>query len=351
MTRVAKLESGSLPASFSKLPEPSKESQRLGRSSVWLKFGSHLRTLSPHLIPVARGNAPRRNIRFSLEDPKRGQVWLSGTLRVPVGAEDLIVLVHGLGGNSESPYVRAAALAAEKLGIATFSISLRGADRLGEDFYNIALTADLHAAMACKELLAFKRIDLLGFSMGGHVALTYATEAGDSRVCSVAAICTPLDLKIEQLHFDRELHPLYRWHVLRGLKSIYAAVAKRRAVPSELHEVMAVKTVHDWDRLTIAPRYGYPTPEAYYDELSVGPKLGSLRMPALLIAGEVDPIVPTRAILNPLANLSQPPAHLDLHWVRSAGHVSLSRQFNLGLSANLGLVPQVSAWMRSRAKN
>ena len=319
------------------------------KSSIWTTIGSHWRTLSPHFIPVPKGRAPRRTIRFSLEDPRRGKIWLTGSLRVPEGAKELLVLVHGLGGSSDSSYIRSAALHAERMGLATFSLCLRGADRRGEDFYNIALTADLHAAMVCKELSAFTRIDLLGFSMGGHVVLTYATEVVDQRVRSVAALCTPLDLEIEQQYFDHDLHPLYRWHVLRGLKSIYSAVAQKRAVPSELSEVMAVKTVREWDRLTIAPRYGYPNPETYYRELSVGPKLPKLCIPALLIAIEHDPIVPERAILDPLLKLSDYPALLDVRWVHSGGHIALSRNFHLGQAAKTGLLPQVAAWMRSRA--
>ena len=309
---------------------------------------SHWRTLLLHLKPIRAGRAPRSEVRVSLEDPTVGRVWISGTLRVPKGARDLIVLVHGLGGNNESPYCRMAALEAEREGLATFSISLRGADRRGEDFYNIALTADLHAAIGAPELRAFERIDLFGFSMGGHVALTYACEAGDQRVRSVAALCTPLDLEIEQRYFDEHLFPIYRRHVLQGLKSIYAAVAARREVPTDPRLVQAVETVYEWDRLTIAPRYGFESPEAYYRELSVGRKLPHLRMPALLLGVERDPIVPQVAIRAPLAALNELPPLLDLRWIGRGGHVSLASDVSLGMSAALGLVPQVSAWMRER---
>ena len=309
---------------------------------------SHLWTLLPHVKPIRSGRAPRREVRIPLEDPRVGRVWISGTLRVPEGARELLVLVHGLGGSSESPYCRIAALEAERAGLATFSISLRGADRRGEDFYNIALTADLHAAIGAPELSEFDCIDLLGFSMGGHVALTYACEAGDQRVRSVAALCTPLDLELEQRYFDEHLFPLYRRHVLHGLKSIYAAVAARREVPSDPLLVQAVETVYEWDRLTIAPRYGFESPEEYYRELSVGRKLPDLRMPALLLAVERDPIVPQAAIRAPLDALAQPPALLDLRWLDRGGHVSLASDVSLGMNADLGLVPQVSAWMRER---
>lgn len=318
-----------------------KEREKTGLESHW-------RTLLPHLKPIRAGRAPRREVRVALEDPVVGQVWISGSLRVPEGARELLVLVHGLGGSSESPYCRMAALEAEREGLATFSISLRGADRRGEDFYNIALTADLHAAIGAPELREFESIDLLGFSMGGHVALTYACEVGDQRVRSVAALCTPLDLEIEQRYFDEHLFPLYRRHVLQGLKSIYMAVAARREVPSDPRLVQAVETVYEWDRLTIAPRYGFESPEAYYHELSVARRLPRLRMPALLLALERDPIVPQAAIRAPLAALDEHPPLLDLRWIGKGGHVALASDVSLGMSAGPGLVRQVSAWMRER---
>jgi predicted alpha/beta-fold hydrolase len=95
----------------------------------------HYWTLMPRLGRALRRSAAPPGIAWStvLLDPTTGDVRLSGRLHVPLGAREAVVLVHGLGGSTESDYLRAAAAAAESAGIASLRLSLRGADRRGED--------------------------------------------------------------------------------------------------------------------------------------------------------------------------------------------------------------------------
>ncbi len=319
-------------------------------NSFRARMSGHARTLAPSFFPVGRGREPERTIRFALEDPDVGQVNLSGALREVPGSRECVVLIHGLGGSSESYYCRAAANQAEIEGLSSLRLSLRGADREGEDFYNIALTADLHAALATEELRNYERIYIVGFSMGGHVVLHYACEARDPRVSAVVALCTPLDLKRVQVFFDDRCRWLYRQHVLKGLKSIYMAVAERRKeLPTDPKLVAAVQTVHEWDRLTIAPRYGYDSPEAYYAELSVGPRLNELVLPSLLVAALRDPVIPQEVITASLNELDSKRSPLETMWVRRAGHIAFRRKLDLNQAAPVGLMPQLIAWLRAHS--
>ncbi len=312
-----------------------------------------LRTLAPfvrHRVAPLRLPEPQA-WHTTLEDRAMGRIRLTGLLREAPRARDLLLLAHGLGGSPESYYCRRCAHAAADFGFSTLSLALRGADRLGEDVYNIALREDLAAAVASPALAGYERVFVIGYSMGGYVSLHYARGPLDPRVKAVAAICTPLDLLSAQRYIDSTRAWLYRHHVLNGLKAIYSAVAARgRPVPTAPAEVRAVRTMYDWDRLAIAPRYGYTGPEQYYEALSIKPHIGDLAVPALLVAARDDPIVPTSTIEPFLAQRERGAGQrLDVRWAERAGHVAFPRDFDLGFGPRLGLEGQVFQWFLGRA--
>ncbi|MCG8456345.1 MAG: hypothetical protein MI919_08685, partial [Holophagales bacterium] len=149
--------------------------------------------------------------RASVEDPWLGQVPLTGKLAAAARGEReaaahggaLIVLVHGLGGCSDSLYLLRAARVCHRLGLSSLRLDLRGSDREGHDIYHAGLSSDLAVALASEDLRPFGEIYLLGFSVGGHVVLRFATEVDDPRVKAVSAVCSPLDLAATVDHFDQ----------------------------------------------------------------------------------------------------------------------------------------------------
>ena len=313
----------------------------------------HLWTLQPHfgaaLDPSKfwRSPPPIEPWSTELPDGVAGAVRLTGDHRRVAGSDALVVLVHGLGGRPNSVYTKRAGELFAEHGFSSLALALRGADRRGDDFYNIALTADLHAALRSQEFTQYRDVYVVGFSMGGHVTLCLGTEPEDSRLRAVVAICTPVHLKTAQLHIDSRHVAFYRRWVLSGLKEIYEAnvQAGRRALPSAADAVAAVRTIHQWDTLTIAPRYGYRSPEHYYEDLSVVHRLGQLEVPALLLLVEMDPIIPPAIVMPFLANR---PARLDVRTVRHGGHLAFPRSLQLGCGPRPGLIGQLVGWFEQR---
>lgn len=311
-----------------------------------------LRTVWPyarHALRMPEAPEPEE-WETELVDPDLGPVRISGRLRRQPGASECVLLAHGLGGSTESYYALRGAGAAARMGMDSLALSLRGSDRRGEDFYNIALFADLVAACASPELAGYERLYVLGYSMGGYVTLHFGLNVEDPRVKAVATMCTPIDLKAAQVYIDSSRAWFYRHHCLSGLKSIYAAVAEKNPerVPTEHGRVQAVKTMWDWDDLAIAPRYGYETPEAYYDALTLRRRLGEFRVPALLVADRGDPIIPARTI-EPFLDSARSPSGLPLEvrWVRGGGHVTFPADLDLGFGPERGIEPQLYQWFRS----
>lgn len=277
----------------------------------------------------------------TIDDDLLGQVTLRGLLD-DGRSRTVVVVIHGLGGSAESHYMVDAARAVAKAGFDCLRLNLRGAGLDGEDFYHAGLWSDLHAVLSSPELSGYEHLLLLGFSLGGHVALRYATESVDPRVRAIAAVCSPLDLERSAEAIDRPGRWLYRRHVLSGLKRSYAAIARRRQVPVPLERARRVRRIMEWDELVVAPRHGFSSARHYYREAAVGPRLDRVGVPSLLVAAEHDPMVLDHTLRPVLEGVSDV---LEVRWVARGGHVGFPRDFDLGEPAAAGMTSQLVAWL------
>ncbi|MCA8973500.1 MAG: alpha/beta fold hydrolase [Planctomycetes bacterium] len=312
------------------------------------RLHGHLWTVLPTLRDQLRPPpAPTpTTVRFVAADAIYGEVSLSGELRHREGAEDVVLLVHGLGGSCRSAYVRRAAYEFAGAGFATFALDLRGAERRGEAIYNVALHDDLAAACSAPAMRRYRRIFVLGFSMGGHVGIHFAAAVTDPRVRAVAASCAPLDLGATQRHIDTPHRAGYRHYVLAGLKAIYAAVAARRAVPTPEPQVRRCRTFHEWDRLVIAPQFGFDSPESFYAARSARTVLPRLRVPVRLVLAASDPVIPPALALPWWSQAAA--GMLEVHVAGRGGHLHFGSDLDLGVHGPRGLVPQLAAsWART----
>lgn len=252
--------------------------------------------------------------------------------------------MHGLGGSAESSYL---APMAERLvadGWTTLRVNLRGADRSGADLYHAGLTVDFPRILEAPPLAAARHIALVGFSLGGHVALRFATESADPRFVAVATICAPLDLDRGATALDTSRWSIYRSHLLEGLNEVYAEVAARRPMPVPLERLLRARTIREWDGLAVAPRFDFDSAEDYYVKASVAPRLDRLSRLALLVYSDADPMVPWSTVEPALRRL--PPSARVVRTPRG-GHVGFPRDLDLGLGATPGLQAQIAAWLDS----
>lgn len=277
----------------------------------------------------------------TLRDDRHGTITLRGELRAPADADRVVVLVHGLGGSHDSAYMHQAASALHRRGLATLCLSLRGADRSGADVYHAGLTADLDAALASAALRRFAHIHILGFSLGGHLALRWALHGGDARVRSVAAVCAPLHLESAQQVLDQRRGALYRHYVLNSLKEHHAACAKVQRQVVDPAAARRVRRFREWDELVVVPRFGFGSAGDYYKAVSVAPHLGALQVPSLLVLADGDPMIPP-AVVAPW--LPRSGGALDVRWTRRGGHLGFPGDLDLGLGPDRGLHGQVASF-------
>ncbi len=307
----------------------------------------HLWTVVPALFSFLQPPVTAREQVFQtvVIDPTLGSVRLTGLLSEVEGADTLVLIVHGLSGNAWSPYCASAAQAAATAGFSSLRLSLRGADHSGEDILHGGITEDVWAALAAPELARYKHILLLGYSVGGHIALRAAIEQRDLRVRAVAAICPPLDLNQATIAFDHPLRKPYRLHIFRDLNKAYAVTAKRGRVSVPPEVVARALYSRERDTLTVVPRFGFRSVEDYYERESVAPKLPQLRVPSLVVMSRHDPLVPAETVMPALVAASRA---LSIIWVEPGGHVYFPKNLHLGQPGAPGLEPQVLRWLKAQ---
>jgi predicted alpha/beta-fold hydrolase len=238
-----------------------------------------------------------------------------------------VVLVHGVGGSSESSYVRRAALALYRAGHHVVRLNLRGAGDSIEDathLYHAGLIEDPAVALeAVAQRAKVKDVALLGFSLGGNVSLKLAAAWGGrppSYVRGVATVSAPLDL-VETSRSLETLRTLaYRGYVLRKLVAQgreFARIHPSRAAydPSRL---LRLRTIRAYDEEVIAPMHGFCDAHDYYVHASAGPGLPDVRVPTLIVHAADDPMVPGVSVRRWLGDAS---SAVRVAWSARGGHV------------------------------
>lgn len=310
----------------------------------WL---GHFWTIAPHLgrklTPLLAVAAD--DWSCTVPDERYGTIPLYGQFSDAPNASELVIVVHGLGGSSESGYALGAARAASRAGLACLRLNQRGADGRGEDFYHAGLWQDLDVVLKDPWLNRFSSVYLLGYSIGGQLCLHWGAKgyAASTRVRAIAAVCAPLDLASTAEKLDSAANSVYRAHVMRGLRRTYSAVAARRPVPISVEQAYRVRYIREWDELITAPRFGFSDAQHYYSVASAGPHLRNVACPTLLVIAEQDPMVPLSTVEPALSNVS---ANVVIERVVRGGHVGFPADLSLQQPGPRGLEPQLLTWLR-----
>lgn len=286
----------------------------------WLRNG-HWQTIVGRYLPGVAVSPLSRGRDVVLEDGDALRVvdavpegWRAGS---PV-----VVLVHGLGGSAESPYVVRIANRLLDRGIRAVRMNLRGAGEgfgLARKVYHAGRTGDLRAVV---EMMAAESpgspVALVGFSLGGSLTLKLAAEAAEAPVsgldCVVAAN-PPLDLAVCCQHMRRPEQRIYDRGFARLLVREVSRLHDRYPDLGPL-SMKGVRSVLDFDERYTAPRNGFRDAEDYYSQSSAGPVLRRISLPGLVVHAEDDPFIPAQSTRSVAF-----PSSLALELIPSGGHL------------------------------
>lgn len=225
--------------------------------------------------------------------------------------------------------------------------SCGGTERLSPTLYHSGLTDDLRSVI---EQLSPQDVYLIGFSMGGNMALKLAGEWGDAvpqHVRGVCSISAPIQLAQCARRIGERRNWIYEYRFLRQLR---AAVRRKQSLDAQFWpdlDLDRANSIYLFDELVTARTFGFENAADYYKRSSAAPYLDRVRVPALLIQAEDDPFIPFSTYSH--AALQQNRA-LRLLRTPSGGHVAFLARFGARFWAEDQAVRFFDSLAKSRNK-
>jgi len=243
----------------------------------------------------------------------------------------LVVVLHGLTGSSQSPYVIGLQRALAGCGWASVAVNWRGCsgepNRLARSYHS-GISEDLAQVVEhLRRVRPLAPLHAVGYSLGGNVLLKYLGERGaDSALHAAVAVSVPFRLdqcadrialgfsRVYQAHFMRELsaHLSAKHDYLRQQGHLEGLAALERLGP-----LGRLRTFWDFDGKVTAPLNGFDSAQDYYRRASSRYYLGQIETPTLIIQARDDPFIFAHSL--PTAEELAPGTSFELH--ARGGHV------------------------------
>ena len=251
-----------------------------------------------------------------------------------VDSNTIVIITHGLEGNSERTYMRGMVKSINKAGWDAVALNLRGCSGRPNNLYlsyHSGKTDDLNFLVDhILNNYDYEKIMLVGFSLGGNLTLKYIGEKGDtvpSEICCAVAISVPVDLKDSADQLSKTTNAMYMNRFLRMLKP--KMIEKTQRFPNNginKDEIVKMKNFYDFDNLYTAPAHGFSSAEDYWKKCSAKPFLSKIRIPTLLINALNDPFLGTRSYPVTEAENSK---HFFLEIPDYGGHVGFIKSLKM----------------------
>jgi len=272
------------------------------RAPAWLPSG-HAQTIWPYVL--RRPRVPLRRETVATHD---GDVWEFDWLDSPANEDaGLVVLFHGLEGNSESHYVRSLFVALAARGWRGVVPHFRGCagapNRMPRAYHSgdheeIAAMLDAIRSRVAPSTLVYA----CGVSLGGSALLNWLGRAGTgaaSIVSRAAAVCAPIDLMAAGQAIDRGPNRIYARHFLQTLKPKALAMASRFPGVLDADRIVRVRSIRDFDDVVTSPLHGFAGTSDYWTRASSKRWLQSIAVPTLVLNARNDPFVPGPSLPRP----------------------------------------------------
>lgn len=208
-----------------------------------------------------------------------------------------VILVHGLEGSSDSGYMRGLAARAWDAGWNVVRMNMRNCgetEHLTPTLYHSGLSGDVRAVVEhVTRQKQLKRVAIVGYSMGGNLALKLAGEWGEhAPLIAVATVCPAIDLAAgsDALHETR--NRLYEMRFLRGLMRRFRR--KAALFPQVYGDPVAVGPVgslRDFDQKIVARFCGFRDADDYYFRAASARVVDRVAVPALVLVAADDPFI------------------------------------------------------------
>ncbi len=216
-----------------------------------------------------------------------------------VRAERLaVVIVHGLEGSSDSQYAIGNANKLWNAGCSVIRMNMRncgGTEQYATTLYHSGLSGDVEAVMRFFiERDGLSKVALVGYSMGGNLALKLAGDLGSGappELRAVVGVSPAIDLgtSADALH-----EPLNRIYEIKFLRSLVARYRRKARLFPELFDVRkadGLRSLRDFDDRVTAVYAGFTGADDYYYRAASARVVDRIAVPTLVLHSQDDPFV------------------------------------------------------------
>jgi predicted alpha/beta-fold hydrolase len=284
----------------------------------WWAKNRHLQTVWGSLFRRLPALPKMQRNRLELDDGDFIDVDI-----YPLENRPTLLLLHGLEGSIDSPYIRGMIDAAKakrwQIVVMHFRSCSGEPNRLLRS-YNSGVSDDLHAVLKLLEQMSIKIDYIVGYSLGGNVLLKWLGEQSERVAIKAAvAVSVPLMLDICATEIHRGFSRVYENALLKTLR--HKTRQKSLKFGSEklpkLEDISSLNSFWKFDDQVTAPAHGYKNARDYYNQASSRQFVKHIRIPTLIIQSKDDPFMNA----DVLPNMDELPANVILEANSHGGHV------------------------------
>lgn len=289
------------------------------QAPAWL-FNGHLQTIYASILSSLPEINYRRE-RWATPDGDFIDVdWMEGPQDAP-----LVVLFHGLEGNSGSHYALTLMDMLQQKGLRGVVVHFRGTTgepNLLPRAYHAGDTAEVDWILRrLREANSDVPIYAVGVSLGGNALLKWLGESSDKAqgvIEAAVAISAPVDLQATGNALSAGFNQIYGHIFLDSLK--YKALQKLERYPLlyDRETVENIRTIREFDTQVTAILHGFKDADDYWIKASSKLVLQYIRVPTLLINARNDPFLPAWA----LPEQGEVSSCVTLEFPEEGGHVA-----------------------------
>jgi predicted alpha/beta-fold hydrolase len=270
------------------------------KAPFWL-YSKHVETIVPSLIRKPKPLDYQRE-RITTRDHD----FLD--LDYVINSNDsIVILSHGLEGHSNKPYMLGMAHKFIKNKWDVVSWNCRSCSReinITPKLYHHGATEDLEDVINAVLSKGYKKIVLIGFSLGGSLLVKYLGENEmrvPSEILGGVAFSIPCQLGSCAKKLSDPDNKLYLGKFLDKLKAKIKLKAEQFPDIFNLKGIDEISNFYDFDTRFSAPLYGFKNVEEFYDFASAGNYIEGIKRPTLLVNSLNDPMFPDDCYPNEAA--------------------------------------------------
>ncbi|WP_026630673.1 YheT family hydrolase [Dyadobacter alkalitolerans] len=267
-------------------------------SPYWLPNG-HFQSIYPAIFRKVKGVNYHRERIVTPDEDFLDLDWSYAKIQK---SGKLVILSHGLEGNSTRQYILGMVRLLNQHGFDCLAWNFRGCG--GEmnktvRFYHSGATDDLDLVIQNALSKDYEQIHLLGFSLGGNLTLKYLGESGvhlNPKIKNALVFSVPMDLRACSLSIIQPENSVYMHRFLNTLKPKVNAKAAIFPDSINISNQKHVRTLYDFDHIFTAPLHGFDGADHYYEQCSSKFFIKDIAIPTMVINAKNDPIVPFESL-------------------------------------------------------